>query len=78
LHFRTYTRRVSDALLEQCGFVSAGTPREVIAKCELLLPALREYGVDHLVMGVPLGPNVPEALRLIAREDVPALQRMLD
>ncbi len=71
-------RRVSDALLEQCGFVCAGTPRAVIAKCELLVPALREYGVDHLVMGVPLGPDVPEALRLIARQIVPALHAMLD
>ena len=71
-------RRVSDELLDQCGFVSAGTPREVIARCETLLPQLREHGVDHVVMGVPLGPDVPEALRLIAREVVPAVRRMLD
>jgi 5,10-methylenetetrahydromethanopterin reductase len=71
-------RRVSDELLAQCGFVSAGTPSEVIAQCAAVLPQLRERGVDHVVMGVPLGPDVPEALRLIAREVVPAVRRMLD
>ena len=71
-------RRVSDALLDCCGFVSAGTPREVIAKCEPLLAQLRQFGVDHLVIGVPLGPDVPEALRLIARDLVPAFRRLMD
>jgi alkanesulfonate monooxygenase SsuD/methylene tetrahydromethanopterin reductase-like flavin-dependent oxidoreductase (luciferase family) len=71
-------RRVSDRLFEESGFVLAGNPAEVVAQCEWLLPRLRDYGMDHLVVGVPLGPDVPLALQLIARDVVPALRGMLD
>jgi alkanesulfonate monooxygenase SsuD/methylene tetrahydromethanopterin reductase-like flavin-dependent oxidoreductase (luciferase family) len=71
-------RRLSDKLYEESGFVLAGNPREVIAQCEDLLPRLRDYGMDHLVVGVPLGPDVPLALRLISREVMPALRSLLD
>ena len=67
-------RRVSDKLLEDAGFIVAGTPKEVLAKCEAILPLVRDYGVDQLVVGVPLGPNVPEALEIIAKEIIPALR----
>jgi 5,10-methylenetetrahydromethanopterin reductase len=67
-------RRVSDNLLEDAGFIVAGTPKEVLAKCELILPRVRDYGIDQLVIGVPLGPNVPEALDIISKEIIPALQ----
>ena len=52
----------------------AGTPKEVLAKCEAILPLVRDYGVDQLVVGVPLGPNVPEALEIISKEIIPALK----
>ncbi|HTN70763.1 MAG TPA: LLM class flavin-dependent oxidoreductase, partial [Methylomirabilota bacterium] len=65
-------RRVSDKLLEDAGFIVAGTPREVLAKCEAILPRVRDFGVDQLVVGVPLGPNVPEALDIISKEIIPA------
>jgi hypothetical protein len=45
-----------------------------LAKCEAILPLVREAGIDQLVIGVPLGPNVPEALDLIAKEIIPALR----
>jgi 5,10-methylenetetrahydromethanopterin reductase len=67
-------RRVSDKLLEDAGFIIAGTSKEVLAKCETILPLVRAAGIDQLVVGVPLGPNVPEALEIIAREIIPALQ----
>ena len=67
-------RRVSDELLEDAGFIVAGTPKEVLAKCEAILPLVRDYGVDQLVVGVPLGPNVPEALEIISKEIIPALK----
>ncbi|MGH7835393.1 MAG: LLM class flavin-dependent oxidoreductase [Candidatus Binatia bacterium] len=67
-------RRVSDKLLEDAGFIIAGTSKEVLAKCEAIMPLVRDYGVDHLVIGVPLGPNVPEALEIIAKEIIPALR----
>jgi len=67
-------RRVSDKLLEDAGFIVAGTPKEVLVKCEAILPLARDYGVDHLVIGVPLGPNVPEALEIISKEIIPALR----
>jgi alkanesulfonate monooxygenase SsuD/methylene tetrahydromethanopterin reductase-like flavin-dependent oxidoreductase (luciferase family) len=67
-------RRVSDKLLEDAGFIVAGTPKEVLDKCEAILPLVRDYGVDQLVIGVPLGPNVPEALEIIAKEIIPALR----
>lgn len=67
-------RRVSDKLLEDAGFIVAGAPKEVLAKCEAILPLVRDYGVDQLVVGVPLGPNVPEALEIISKEIIPALR----
>jgi alkanesulfonate monooxygenase SsuD/methylene tetrahydromethanopterin reductase-like flavin-dependent oxidoreductase (luciferase family) len=67
-------RRVSDQLLEDAGFIVAGTPKEVLRKCEAIMPLVREYNVDHLVIGVPLGPDVPEALEIISKEIIPGLQ----
>lgn len=67
------TRRVSDKLLDDAGFIVAGTPDQVLKSCAVILPKVRSYGVDQLVIGVPLGPDVPEALELIAKEIMPAL-----
>lgn len=67
-------RRVSDKLLEDAGFIIAGTAKEVLNKCEEILPLVRDYGVDQLVIGVPLGPIVPEALEIICKEIIPQLQ----
>ena len=67
-------RRVSDKLLADAGFIVAGTAKEVLAKCEAILPLVRDAGIDQLVIGVPLGPNVPEALDIISKEIIPVLQ----
>ncbi len=66
-------RRVSDSLLERAGFVFAGTPEEVVEQCLTLKPHLVQLGFDHWIIGVPLGPDVPEALELLSKEVIPAI-----
>lgn len=66
-------RRVSDGLLEQAGFVFAGTPDECIERVLVFRPHLEALGFDHWIIGVPLGPDVPEALHLLSREVIPAI-----
>ena len=68
---------VSDRLAEELGFVTAGTPKECIAGYQEILDHLEGLGFDHLVMGVPLGPNVTEALQLITKKVLPALKGRL-
>jgi len=68
---------VSDRLAEELGFVTAGTPEECIAGYQEILDHLDGLGFDHLVMGVPLGPNVTEALQLITKKVLPALKGRL-
>lgn len=70
--------RVTDEMLEQAGFIIAGTPEECLRKIETILPPLLRCRFDQLVIGVPLGPDVPEALNLIAREILPELLRRLE
>jgi alkanesulfonate monooxygenase SsuD/methylene tetrahydromethanopterin reductase-like flavin-dependent oxidoreductase (luciferase family) len=66
-------RRVSDSLVRRAGLVFGGTPAEVIDQCLELKEYLVDLDYDHWVIGVPLGPNVPEALQLISREVIPAV-----
>jgi alkanesulfonate monooxygenase SsuD/methylene tetrahydromethanopterin reductase-like flavin-dependent oxidoreductase (luciferase family) len=70
--------RVTDEMLEQAGFVIAGTPEECLRKIAAVLPYLLRYRFDQLVIGVPLGPDVPQAIGLIAREILPELLRWLE
>lgn len=70
-------RRVSDDLAARLGFVVAGTPAECIAGYEEILGHIDGLGFDHLVMGVPLGPDVSESLRLIGKKVLPALSKYL-
>lgn len=67
------TKRVSDRLLMEAGAVFAGTPDEVIEPLRELTDLLTEQGFDHLVFGVPLGPDVPEALELLGKVVIPAV-----
>jgi 5,10-methylenetetrahydromethanopterin reductase len=70
--------RVTDEMLEQAGFIIAGTPEECLRKIEAVLPYLLRYRFDQLVIGVPLGPDVPEAVGLIASEILPQLLHWLE
>jgi alkanesulfonate monooxygenase SsuD/methylene tetrahydromethanopterin reductase-like flavin-dependent oxidoreductase (luciferase family) len=65
--------RVSDSLLRQAGAVFAGTPEEVIEPMREMKRMLEELEFDRLIVGVPLGPDVPEALDLLGQEVIPAL-----
>jgi hypothetical protein len=71
-------RRLSDDLLDRAGFVIAGTPDQILRFCEPLLPMVKGFGFDQLVVGVPLGPDIPEAIDLLAREVVPVLTKVLN
>jgi alkanesulfonate monooxygenase SsuD/methylene tetrahydromethanopterin reductase-like flavin-dependent oxidoreductase (luciferase family) len=65
--------RVTDDLLKKSGLVVAGTPEEVIEESVQLKRRLNNMGFDHFVFGVPIGPDVPEALDLLGREVIPAV-----
>jgi 5,10-methylenetetrahydromethanopterin reductase len=65
--------RVTDDLLKKSGLVVAGTPEEVIEESVQLKRRLDNMGFDHFVFGVPIGPDVPEALDLLGREVIPAV-----
>lgn len=69
--------RVTDEMLEQAGFIFAGTPADCLKQIEPVVPYLCKHPFDQLVIGVPLGPNIPEALDLISREVLPPLLQML-
>lgn len=64
-------RRISDSLLARSGMVFGGTPEDCVSSCRELKGHLAEMGFDHLVIGVPLGPNIPEAIDLLTREVIP-------
>lgn len=66
------TKRVSDSLLLEAGQVIAGTPDEVVPRLREVIPLIRKEGINHFIFGVPLGPDVPEALELLGREVIPA------
>jgi len=65
--------RVDDDILNMTGFVVAGTVDECREKCLEITSYLRKASFNQVVLGVPLGPNVPEALELIGREIAPAI-----
>ena len=67
-----------DGLLERAGYVIAGTPDDCLKSMEAIVPHLKMHRFDHLVIGVPLGPDLSEAVPLIAREILPALKKMVD
>jgi 5,10-methylenetetrahydromethanopterin reductase len=65
--------RVSDDMFNRLGCVLAGTPEEVVEPLREMRKQLEDLGFDHLVVGVPLGPDVPEALDLLGKEVVPVV-----
>lgn len=71
-------RRVSDSMLERAGYIVAGTPQDCLKSIESIMPYLKKHHFDQLVIGVPLGPVLSEAVPLIAHEILPALKDMMD
>lgn len=66
-------RRVTDDMVTGTGLVIAGTPDEVAEALRSQLEHVEAAGFDHAVMGVPLGPDVSEALELLGKEVLPAV-----
>jgi len=64
-------RMTSSKKQDKAGFVFAGTPEECIEHCSELKGHLADLNFDQLVIGVPLGPDIPEALRLLGKEVIP-------
>jgi hypothetical protein len=71
-------RRVTDSMLRDAGFIVAGTPDECLMEVERIIPHLKQWGFDQLVIGVPLGPVLSEAIPLIAREVLPEIVAALN
>jgi len=59
---------VTPEMLE--AFCIAGTPEECMSKIE----ELRKTGVTQLVCGSPLGPNIPDAIKLMGKTILPAFK----
>lgn len=80
LGFEEAASRVPDELFDELGVVTAGTPNDCIKQCEEIVSYLKRAKVNltQLVPGVPLGPDVSEAMHLIIREIVPVLRRWID
>jgi len=64
-------RRISDSLFARSGMVFGGTPEDCVSSCQELKRHLIEMGFDHLVIGVPLGPDIAEAIDLLTTEVIP-------
>lgn len=71
-------RRVTDSMLRDAGFIVAGTPDECLAEIRRIIPYLKRWDFDQLVIGVPLGPVLSEAIPLIAREVLPQVMAALN
>jgi hypothetical protein len=80
LGFEVAASRVSDELFDTLGQVVAGTPSACLAQLEELTNHLKktDFNLLEVVPGVPLGPDVAEAVRLISRDVVPNLKRWLE
>jgi 5,10-methylenetetrahydromethanopterin reductase len=65
--------RVTDSVLKRAGLVIAGTPDECIESFRELRQNLEALGFDHLIFGVPVGPNMQEALDLLGKEVIPGV-----
>ncbi len=66
--------RLLDHAVDHAGFLAAGTPKECIQTCYEIAGYLKEAGFDDMILGVPLGPDTPEALEIIGKEIAPAVK----
>ena len=53
--------------------IIAGTPEQCIGRLRELFSVAVQHGFSEIVIGVPLGPDVPEAIDLWGKEILPAL-----
>jgi hypothetical protein len=55
--------------------IISGTPAECIGRLQNLFQLAAQHGFSEISIGVPLGPDVPEAIDLWGTEILPALQK---
>src|SRR5690606_27558672 len=55
--------------------IIAGTPGECIERRRNLFQLAARHGFSEITIGVPLGPDVPEAIDLWGTEILPALRK---
>lgn len=72
------TERLLDHAVDNAGFLAAGSPKECIEKCREIAGYLKEAGFDEIILGVPLGPDMQEALEIIGKEIAPAVKEVFD
>lgn len=66
---------VSPAVVEETGLIVAGTPGECVAQFKEVLALTRGLGFDSIDMTLPLGPEMEEAIELLAKEVIPEVSR---
>ena len=54
--------------------IIAGTPEQCIGRLQSLFQLAARHGFSEITIGVPLGPDVPEAIYLWGNEIFPAIQ----
>lgn len=67
-------KRMSDALLDKSTFLAAGTSDEARETCLQIVPFLKATNFDEVIIAVPLGPDLDEALEIIGTEIAPAIK----
>jgi 5,10-methylenetetrahydromethanopterin reductase len=55
--------------------IISGTPEECVGRLRNLFQLAARHGFSEITIGVPLGPDVPEAIDLWGNEILPALQK---
>ena len=55
--------------------IIAGTPDQCIERLRELFSLAARHGFSEIAIGVPLGPDVPEAIELWGKEILPALRQ---
>jgi len=55
--------------------IIAGTPEQCIERLRALFSLATKHGFSEIAIGVPLGPDVPEAIELWGKEILPALRK---
>ena len=55
--------------------IIAGTPEQCVERLRELFSLAARHGFSEVAIGVPLGPDVPEAIDLWGKEILPALRQ---
>jgi alkanesulfonate monooxygenase SsuD/methylene tetrahydromethanopterin reductase-like flavin-dependent oxidoreductase (luciferase family) len=65
-------------VIERSGYIVAGNPKECIEQARLIVGHESFKYFDEIIFGSPIGPDIPEAIELLAKEVAPALREMTE